>query len=86
MLLLVLISLVGLRSAMPVLFSFENRYITKAVLLEAVRGVETHSFSFWDAQIWATARIYQISEIFSEDFNTGSTVEAVSFFDPFKDR
>jgi predicted nucleic acid-binding protein len=31
--------------------------ITRLISLEAIRGVETHHFGFWDAQIWATARL-----------------------------
>lgn len=27
------------------------------VILEAVRGVRDHQLSYWDAQIWATARV-----------------------------
>lgn len=34
-------------------------------------------------QIWATARMNQIPTIFSEDFNTGSTLEGVQFINPF---
>ena len=58
--------------------------MTKLISLEAIRGVETHNFSFWDAQIWATARLNQIEEIYSEDFPSGATVEGVKFTNPFK--
>jgi predicted nucleic acid-binding protein len=57
--------------------------INKPVIVEAVKGVEKHSFSFWDAQVWATARIYSIPVILSEDFNSGSSIENVSFENPF---
>jgi len=53
------------------------------VVLEAARGVRDHKMSFWDAQIWATARLNQITCILSEDFNTGSVVEGVRFVSPF---
>jgi predicted nucleic acid-binding protein len=56
--------------------------ITKLITLEAIRGVEIHSLSFWDAQIWATARLNQISQIYSEDFNTGAVIEGVKFVNP----
>jgi predicted nucleic acid-binding protein len=39
--------------------------------------------SFWDAQIWAAARLNQIPIIFSEDFNAGSAIEGVRFTNPF---
>ncbi|MCC5635620.1 PIN domain-containing protein [Nostoc sp. CHAB 5844] len=57
--------------------------ITRLITLEAIRGVETHHFQFWDAQIWATARLNQIEEIYSEDFASGSMVEGVHFSNPF---
>lgn len=38
---------------------------------------------FWDAQIWATARLNQISVVFSEDFNPGWITEGVRFVNPF---
>lgn len=57
-----------------------NRLITA----EAIRGVETYGFGFWDAQIWATARLNQVAEIYSEDFNTGAIIESVLFTNPFE--
>jgi predicted nucleic acid-binding protein len=39
--------------------------------------------SYWDAQIWASARLQQIPVIFSEDFNGGAVVEGISFVNPF---
>ena len=54
------------------------------VVLEAVRGVRDHKFSIWDAQIWASARINQIPFVLSEDFATGSTIEGVTFINPFE--
>ncbi len=57
--------------------------LTGMVVLEAVRGVRDHQFSFWDAQIWAVARLNQIAVVFSEDFNAGAVVEGVRFVNPF---
>ncbi|MFW9257275.1 twitching motility protein PilT [Nostoc sp. KVJ20] len=59
--------------------------ITRLISLEAIRGVETHYFGFWDAQIWATARLNQIEEVYTEDFASGATVEGVRFTNPFID-
>jgi predicted nucleic acid-binding protein len=53
------------------------------IVLEAARGVRDYQMHFWDAQIWATARLNQISCILSEDFNTGSVIEGVRFVSPF---
>lgn len=56
---------------------------TGFVVLEAVRGVQVHGMAFWDAQIWALARLNQISIILSEDFSSGSVIEGVRFVNPF---
>ena len=52
------------------------------MVLEAVRGVRDHRFSFYDAQIWAVARLNSIPVILSEDFNTGASIEGVLFVNP----
>jgi predicted nucleic acid-binding protein len=57
--------------------------ITSLIIIEAVRGVRTYKFSYWDSQLWATARLNQVSVIFTEDFNIGATVEGVRFMNPF---
>jgi len=57
--------------------------ITRLVVLEAARGAYVHRLSYWDAQLWATARLNQIPIIFSEDFNTDATLEGVRFVNPF---
>jgi predicted nucleic acid-binding protein len=56
--------------------------VTRLIILQANRGVEAHNFGFWDAQIWATARLNQISEVYSEDFNSGAIIEGVRFTNP----
>ncbi len=57
--------------------------ITRLVVLEAARGVRQHQLAYWDAQLWATARLNQISVIFSEDFNAGAVLDGVRFINPF---
>lgn len=57
--------------------------VSEMIVLEAVRGVRDHQFNFWDAQVWAAARLNQIPVVLSEDFNNGSTIEGVSFVNPF---
>lgn len=57
--------------------------LTTFVSIEAVRGVRDHSFSYFDAQIWAIARLNQIPVVLSEDFSSGASVEGVTFLDPF---
>jgi len=63
--------------------SFRTLDITSMIVMEAARGVQEHQFSYWDAQIWATARLNQIPVILSEDFQPGSSFEGVSFLNPF---
>lgn len=57
--------------------------LTPAIVLEATRGMRDHRFAYYDAQIWAAARLNQIPVIFSEDFASGSTLEGVRFVNPF---
>ncbi len=57
--------------------------VTPKVVLEAVRGVREHSLSFWDAQIWAAARLNHVPVVLSEDFNPGAVIEGVQFVNPF---
>lgn len=57
--------------------------LTPAVVLEAVRAVRDHKLSYYDAQVWAVAKLAQIPVLLSEDFDAGSTLEGVTFLDPF---
>jgi predicted nucleic acid-binding protein len=58
--------------------------LTPQIVLEAVRGVRDHALAYYDAQIWAAARLNQIPVIFSEDFQDGQVLEGVRFVNPFK--
>jgi predicted nucleic acid-binding protein len=57
--------------------------ITPPIVLEAARGVRDHRLPFWDAQLWATARLNQVEIVLSEDFTDGRTLEGVRFMNPF---
>ncbi len=57
--------------------------LTPAVLVEACRGVTQRRLTYFDAQLWATARLNQIPAIFSEDFASGSILDGVRFVNPF---
>jgi predicted nucleic acid-binding protein len=57
--------------------------LNRNVVLEAARGVRDYQLSYYDAQIWAAARLNQISVIFSEDFQDGQIIETVRFANPF---
>lgn len=60
--------------------------LTPMIVLEAIRGVRLHRLSYWDAQIWATARLNQIPVVFSEDFQDGRSLEGVTFVNPVADK
>jgi predicted nucleic acid-binding protein len=57
--------------------------LTPMVVLEAARGVQDHQLSYYDAQIWAAARLNQAPLVFSEDFQDGAVLEGVRFVNPF---
>jgi predicted nucleic acid-binding protein len=57
--------------------------LTPQIVLEAARGVRDHKLAYYDAQIWATARLNQVPIVFSEDFQDGLFLEGVKFVNPF---
>lgn len=57
--------------------------VTPPVVLEGARGARDHGLGFWDAQIWATARLNQVETILTEDFQDGRVLEGVRFRNPF---
>jgi predicted nucleic acid-binding protein len=57
--------------------------LTLPMVMEAARGVRDHQLAYYDAQIWATAKLHQIPVIFTEDFASGSILEGVRFVNPF---
>ncbi len=65
------------------LLSWEILEVTGAIVLEAIRGARTYQMTYWDAQVWASARLNQIHIVFSEDFGDGVTIEGVKFVNPF---
>lgn len=57
--------------------------LTPLIVLEAARGARDHGLPYYDAQIWASARLNQVTIIFSEDFSDGQVLEGVRFTNPF---
>ena len=57
--------------------------ITTHTMLEAIRGHLRYGLPYWDAQLWATARLNHVPLVLSEDFADGSEVEGVRFANPF---
>ncbi len=58
--------------------------ITKYIVFEAAGVSVRHQLPFWDAQIWATAKLNQIPCVLSEDFQHRGRIEGVEFLNPFK--
>jgi len=65
------------------LHSFPVYPLTSAIVREAVRGVREHQLSYFDAQLWACAKLNQVPFVFSEDFQDGQTLEGIRFVNPF---
>lgn len=57
--------------------------VTPQIVLEAARGVRQHRMAFWDALVWATARLNQIPCVLTEDVAGASPLEGVSYVNPF---
>jgi predicted nucleic acid-binding protein len=70
------------REVERLLLAFPVLPLTGPVVLEALRGVRDHGLSYYDAQIWAIARLGQVGVVLSEDFNTGAVLESVRFANP----
>lgn len=62
--------------------TFEVVPVTPGVVMEALRGVQQYRLSFFDAQMWAVAKLREIPVLLSQDLATGSTIEGVTFVDP----
>jgi predicted nucleic acid-binding protein len=65
------------------LHSFPIYPLTSVIVREAVRGVREHQLSYFDAQLWACAKLNQVPLIFSEDFQDGQILEGIRFVNPF---
>jgi predicted nucleic acid-binding protein len=63
--------------------TFEVFDTNLSVVLEALRGVTAYRMSYYDAQIWACARLNHVPVVLSEDFQDGAVIEGVRFVNPF---
>ncbi len=57
--------------------------LTYPIVLEATHACREFSLSYYDAQIWACAKLNHIHAVFSEDFQDGQILEGVRFVNPF---
>ena len=51
-------------------------------VIEAMRGVRTHKLNYFDALIWATARLKGIPFLLSEDGQDGRVIDGVRTINP----
>jgi predicted nucleic acid-binding protein len=65
------------------MLSFPVFDLTPMIVVEALRGMRDHQLPFYDAQMWASARLNQTPVVFSEDFNSGAMLDGVRFINPF---
>jgi predicted nucleic acid-binding protein len=57
--------------------------VTARITLEAVLAVRDHGLGYWDAQLWATAKVNGIGTILTEDIPHARGVEPVEYVNPF---
>ncbi|MDP2234751.1 MAG: PIN domain-containing protein [Actinomycetota bacterium] len=58
--------------------------VTEQIVAEALRSHETYQLSYWDAQVWATARVNRIPFVLSEDGWGAPEIEGVRLLNPFE--
>lgn len=69
----------GWRDTVPVVVADET------CLVDAMDAVAAHSWSFWDAMMWATAKRAGCRLLISEDGQAGRTLGGVTIINPFSD-
>jgi predicted nucleic acid-binding protein len=57
--------------------------VTRATVEEALRGTAEHGLPYWDALLWASARVAAIPVIMTEDATDGRTIDGVTIQNPF---
>jgi predicted nucleic acid-binding protein len=70
------------REVERLLLAFPVLALTGPVVLEALRGVAEHLLAYYDAQVWAVARLGQVGVVLSEDITPAAVLDGVSFADP----
>lgn len=59
--------------------------LTPGAIVEGARVAVRRQLSIWDALIWAVARLNGVPYVLTEDAEDGSTLEGVTFVNPFAD-
>jgi predicted nucleic acid-binding protein len=71
------------REAEELLSQFEVLYPNESIVRAAIRGMAAYQLSWFDAQIWACAEHYGLSELWSEDFQHDRLYGTVRVANPF---
>src|SRR5579863_9299019 len=58
--------------------------VTIEVILEAARGAARLHLNFWDAQLWAIARLNHLRFILTDDFQDGATLGGIKYINPLR--
>src|SRR5436190_13968552 len=64
------------------LFVWRVLDLTSSLLSEAVRCATRYQLSYWDALIWAAAKLNDIPIILSEDIQSSGAIEGVQIMNP----
>jgi predicted nucleic acid-binding protein len=57
--------------------------VTPSIALEAIRGATRYQIHYYDALIWATAKLNQIPAVLTEDAEHNRLLEGVRYINPF---
>ncbi len=57
--------------------------LTPAVVLEALRATRRYQLHYWDALLWAVAKLNGVVTILTEDFQHNRVIEVVRYINPF---
>lgn len=65
--------------------SFPVLPLTVNCVFDACRVTVDHKVHFWDAMIWAVAKLNQVPYLLSEDGDHGRFLEGVRWYNPFRE-
>lgn len=72
------------RETEEMLAQFSILFPDESVVRTALRGMAAYQLSWFDANIWAYAEAFGLSELISEDFQHGRLYGSVRVVNPFK--
>lgn len=58
--------------------------VTTPAVLEAVRAAREYQLSYYDAVLWATAKLHAIPNLLTEDMQDTQLIEGVRIMNPFE--